>query len=99
MFGKILRLSIAFFFLLSLVIDSASAQVRIRKAAFKDEFNGPAGTAIDASKWTSEIGGGGWGNQELEYYTNSTDNAYQDGNGTLVIKAVKLNPPLSLSCW
>ncbi len=77
----------------------AQAQVRYRKLAFKDEFNGPAGSAIDTAKWTAEIGGGGWGNQELEYYTNSTDNAYMDGNGALVIKAIKLTPPLSLSCW
>ncbi|MEP7075838.1 MAG: glycoside hydrolase family 16 protein [Acidobacteriota bacterium] len=99
MFAIFLRLSIAFLFLFALVIDSASAQVRIRKAAFKDEFNGPAGTSIDANKWTAETGGNGWGNQELEYYTNSTDNAYQDGSGSLAIKAVKLNPALSLGCW
>ncbi len=75
------------------------AQISYRKLAFKDEFNGPAGSAIDASKWTAEIGGGGWGNQELEYYTNSTDNAYIDGSGSLVIKSIKLAPPLILTCW
>ena len=75
------------------------AQVRGRKIAFKDEFNGPAGTAIDSTKWVAEVGGGGWGNQELEYYTNSTDNAYIDGSGSLVIKSIKLAPPLALTCW
>lgn len=78
---------------------SAQGQVRYRKLTFKDEFNGASGAGIDTSKWTAEIGGGGWGNQELQYYTNSTENAYQDGSGNLVIKAVKLNPPLNLSCW
>ena len=75
------------------------AQVRVRKAVFKDEFNGPAGSSPDSSKWISESGGGGWGNQELEYYIDSTANAYLDGHGVLVIKAEKLTPPLTLACW
>ena len=81
--------------------DTAFAKHQLiwRKLAFKEEFNKPAGAPVDTSKWTAEIGGGGWGNQELEYYTNSTENAYHDGTGLLVIKAVKLTPPLSLTCW
>ena len=71
------------------------AQVRVQKAVFKDEFNGPAGSPPDSNKWVSESGGGGWGNQELEYYTNSTANAHLDGHGVLVIKAEKLMPPLT----
>jgi beta-glucanase (GH16 family) len=77
----------------------AQAQVRYRKLAFKDEFNGASGAPVDTTKWTSETGGSGWGNQELQYYTNSTDNAYQDGTGSLVIKAIKLTAPLTLTCW
>jgi beta-glucanase (GH16 family) len=76
----------------------AQAQVIYRKLAFKDEFNKSLNSPVDASKWTAEIGGEGWGNQELQYYTNSIENAYHDGNGSLVIKAIKLNPPLNLSC-
>src|SRR5687768_1099740 len=75
----------------------AQAQVVYRKTVFKDEFNKPAGTPVDSSKWTAEIGGGGWGNQELQYYTNSIDNAYHDGQGSLVIKATKVAPPLNLN--
>lgn len=55
---------------------------------WSDEFVGPNGAAIDASKWTAEVGGSGWGNNELEYYTNRKDNAYQSG-GFLVLKAIK----------
>lgn len=47
-----------------------------------DEFN-----TIDASKWTFETGGNGWGNNELEYYTNG-NNAIAD-NGILKIIAKK----------
>lgn len=77
----------------------AQGQVRYRKLAFKDEFNGRANTPIDSTKWTAETGGHGWGNQELEFHSNSIDNAYINGAGALVIKAIKLPPPLTLSCW
>lgn len=76
-----------------------SAQFTHRKPVFKDEFNKPVNSPVDSSKWTAEIGGGGWGNEELQYYTNSIGNAYHDGNGSLVIKAIKLPAPLNLNCW
>ena len=50
---------------------------------WSDEFSGGA---IDQSKWAYETGGGGWGNNELEYYTNSSDNAFVS-NGNLIIQA------------
>nr|WP_030500005.1 glycoside hydrolase family 16 protein [Micromonospora purpureochromogenes] len=65
---------------------------------WSDDFNGPAGAAPDASKWRYDIGGGGWGNNELQYYTNSTRNAALDGNGNLVITARRENPS-GYSCW
>jgi beta-glucanase (GH16 family) len=58
------------------------------RLVWSDEFNGKDGSAIDPAKWTAEVGGNGWGNQELEYYTNRTANGYQD-RGSLVIKAIK----------
>lgn len=54
--------------------------------AWSDEFNTDG--APDASKWTYDTGGGGWGNAELEYYTNTTNNAYIS-NGILNITAKK----------
>jgi beta-glucanase (GH16 family) len=54
---------------------------------WSDEFNGPNGSAPDATKWTLESGGTGWGNHELEYYTTRSHNVHvQDGN--LVITAL-----------
>ena len=53
-----------------------------------DEFDGPAGSAIDSSKWVFDVGGDGWGNDQLEYNTNRTDNAFLDGDGNLVIRAI-----------
>jgi len=59
------------------------------KLVWSDEFTGPAGTAVDSLKWTFDVGGTGWGNDELEYYTSGTNNAALDGAGNLVITAKK----------
>ena len=60
------------------------------KLSWNDEFNGTDGSSPDASKWTYDtgVGGNGWGNNELETYTNRTKNAQIQG-GNLVITAVK----------
>jgi len=55
---------------------------------WSDEFNGPNGSPVDASKWVSETGGNGWGNDELEYYTTRPQNAYEQ-DGHLVIKVLQ----------
>ena len=69
--------------------------------AWQDEFNGEAGSAPDSRYWTHELGGHGWGNDELQYYTDSTDNAAHDGDGNLVITMLKVDDPASsgLECW
>jgi beta-glucanase (GH16 family) len=54
-------------------------------AVWSDEFN--LNGVPDAAKWTFETGGNGWGNNELEYYTNG-NNAIVD-NGVLKIIAKK----------
>jgi len=60
------------------------------KLIWSDEFNGPNGSGVDSSKWVVEVGGKGWGNEELEYYTSRRQNAYlHDGN--LVIEARREN--------
>lgn len=52
---------------------------------WSDEFNG---TELDRSVWNIEQGGGGWGNNELQYYTDRSENLrVEDGN--LVIEARK----------
>lgn len=55
--------------------------------AWSDEFNG---TSINTSNWKYETGGDGWGNNELEYYTNRSENARVE-NGNLVVEARKEN--------
>ncbi len=56
--------------------------------SWSDEFNGADGSLPDSTKWAYDIGGGGWGNQELETYTNRAVNAQIKG-GNLVISAQK----------
>ena len=59
------------------------------KLVWSDEFNGPAGSAVDGSKWNLVNKGDGFGNNELQFYRNGTQNAAMDGNGSLVITAKK----------
>ncbi|MEJ2858465.1 MULTISPECIES: family 16 glycosylhydrolase [unclassified Saccharothrix] len=65
---------------------------------FADEFNGPAGTRVDAGKWNTEVGDNGGNNREHQYYTTSASNAALDGAGNLVITARKENPA-NYNCW
>lgn len=72
---------------------SKSTQITVAVAqslVFSDEFD--ANGAPDPSKWGYDIGtgSGGWGNNELQYYTNRLDNAFVS-NGTLKIKVIKEN--------
>jgi len=56
---------------------------------WSDEFNGAAGTGVDTSNWIYDTGQGIFGTGEIETMTNSTANVYQDGNGHLVITALR----------
>jgi beta-glucanase (GH16 family) len=57
---------------------------------WSDEFDGPANSLPDQTRWTYDLGNNnGWGNQELETYTNLPENVHLDGNGHLVIHVEK----------
>ena len=66
---------------------------------WSDEFDG---SQIDSDNWTYETGDGsafglpvGWGNNELQIYTNSSSNSYLSmdaGNDVLAITALKNGP-------
>jgi beta-glucanase (GH16 family) len=55
---------------------------------WSDEFSTPDASSPDPKKWTYDLGGKGWGNQELESYTNRKENAHIE-KGNLVITAQK----------
>jgi beta-glucanase (GH16 family) len=54
---------------------------------FWDGFDGPAGSPPDPARWSHDTGGGGWGNGELQDYTDSPAQVFQDGRSHLVIRA------------
>jgi beta-glucanase (GH16 family) len=60
------------------------------RLVWSDEFSGADGSAPEASKWSIQTGGDGWGNNELEYYTARSQNLQVQG-GNLVITAIKEN--------
>jgi len=65
----------------------AGAPPGFPRLVWSDEFNG---TAISTANWGFDLGGGGWGNNELENYTNRSVNARVE-NGNLVIEARREN--------
>lgn len=70
---------------LVLALGTASAAADSWRLVWSDEFDG-AGLP-DATRWSYDVGGGGWGNAESQFYTDKrTENARQEG-GHLVIEA------------
>ena len=57
-------------------------------AIWSDEFN--TNGSPDAANWGYDLGAGGWGNNESQYYTSRTDNVIVE-NGVLKIIAKKEN--------
>lgn len=72
-------------------LESVTALVAVEhswgeyKLVWSDEFSG---SALDESVWGYNIGGGGWGNRELQYYTDRQENVRVE-NGMLIIEARK----------
>ena len=76
---------------LSTPVESVTALVAVEhqwgdySLVWSDEFNG---TALDESVWGYNLGGGGWGNNELQYYTQRPENV-RVKDGCLEIEARK----------
>lgn len=85
-------------FVLGLIVPTASyganpkpprqdqAASKFGTLVWSDEFNGPNGSSPDPAKWTLVKNGSGYGNRELEYYTDRPSNI-KERNGSLVITA------------
>lgn len=58
---------------------------------WEDNFDGTTGEPPNVNNWDFEIGTGdnGWGNQELQYYTDRPENVSLDGKGNLVMTAIQ----------
>jgi len=71
---------------LSAFVSAGMAQEK-RKLVWSDEFNYTG--LPDSAKWSYNVGGNGWGNQELQYYTSKKPSNARVENGSLVIEARK----------
>ena len=87
--GLLVALSIAVTSAISPVADAAPKKTL--KLLWSDEFNGKKGTLPSPKTWSREIGGGGWGNSERQYYTDKAANASMDGSGRLIITANRIS--------
>jgi beta-glucanase (GH16 family) len=85
-------------------ITTADTPVEQWQMVWSDEFDGVAGSFPSPGIWKPEIGDGtlngipGWGNGELETYTDEPENVALDGNGNLVITARELDSDTNLVC-
>jgi len=73
-------------------MDAGAGEVGARpgwKLIWHDEFDAAAGSLPDATRWVFDVGGSGWGNNQLEFDTARPENAAHDGQGELVITARK----------
>ena len=68
---------------LSILFGVATSPAYSQSLIWSEEFNG---STIDPNNWTYDVGGGGFGNQELEYYTARPENARIE-DGKLIIEA------------
>jgi len=72
--------------------NSEAAQPKILKLLWSDEFAGKKGALPNAKNWAYDIGNSyGWGNSELEYYTQKPANVSTDGKGKLLITADRIS--------
>ncbi|PRH75973.1 1,3-beta-glucanase, partial [Streptomyces solincola] len=64
---------------------------------FEDTFDGPAGSAVNGSRWQTETGDN-VANHERQFYTAGNANAALNGQGQLAITARRENPG-NYQCW
>jgi beta-glucanase (GH16 family) len=80
-----MKLSLTTLFV-SLIFLSACMHKSAPRLIWNDEFNYSG--MPDSTKWNYDLGGHGWGNNELQYYTNDSKNVRVE-NGNLIIEAHK----------
>lgn len=80
-------------FVLSLAVGCTSASNPLEgerwELYWEDEFKGEAGASPNPDHWDFDIGGEGWGNEQLEFNTDRPENVALDGNGFLRIHALR----------
>ena len=71
---------------------AAKPAPKLLKLLWSDEFSGTKGTVPNSKTWAYDIGNSyGWGNSELEYYTQKPANISLDGKGKLLVTATRIS--------
>lgn len=83
-----IKIVMVFLLLTTISIDSMSQEPQW-KMIWNDEFekNG----LPDSNKWSYDVGGHGWGNNELQFYTDKRNKNARVENGNLIIEALREN--------
>lgn len=82
-----MRLVLSFFGVFAFtVIVAGSARSQDWQLVWSDEFD--TGVQPDQTRWSYDVGGGGWGNQELQYYTDARPQNSRIQDGVLIIEAI-----------
>jgi len=68
---------------LSLFATSLVLQAQCWNLVWEDDF---IGTSLNNEKWGYQIGGDGWGNNELQYYTNGENTEVSNGSLKIIAK-------------
>lgn len=79
--------------------DTVNWESREWALLWSDEFDAEADAPINPDNWVCEEGGHGWGNQELQYYTQRLENVSHTGEGQLAIRAIQGQPDDNGTCW
>jgi len=77
--------------LISVPSYAATKSKKNLKLLWSQEFNGKQGALPGKKVWSAEIGGGGWGNSERQFYTDTPANVSMNGLGQLVITARRIS--------
>ena len=71
------------------VVSAPKVYTFTAKPIWADEFDTPG--LPDSKIWSYDVGGSGWGNNELQYYTEADKDNVHIENGFLTIEAKKEN--------
>ena len=71
------------------MMPAAVCQAQFSDLVWSDEFEEDG--LPDSEKWNYDVGGDGWGNNELQYYTENRRKNARVENGNLIIEAHKEN--------
>jgi beta-glucanase (GH16 family) len=76
-------------FLIIIIFSIGIIRGQNKELIWSDEFNYTG--LPDSTKWSYDVGGGGWGNNEIQFYTKARKENARVENGKLIIEAVKEN--------